>query len=86
MKGKEILSETQAGFRRGMGTIDQVYALNYLVSRQLGRQGGKMSAAFINFRAAFDSVDRGILLKTLRQRSERRFSGEDRRSNERDEE
>lgn len=60
-----MLSRSQAGFRRGMETMDQVYSLNYLVNRAIG---GKMTAIFINLRAAFDSVDREILVKTMQKR------------------
>lgn len=41
VESKEILSENQAGILKGKGTMDQVYALNYLVNRQLGGKGGK---------------------------------------------
>lgn len=55
---KGILPENQAGFRRGMSTMDQIYALNYIINRQLGRDKGTI-ALFIDLKAAFDSVDRG---------------------------
>lgn len=34
------IPQNQAGFRKGMGTLDHIYTLNYLVSRNLGREGG----------------------------------------------
>lgn len=42
-----------------------IFVLNYLISRQLERKGGKMVATFIDLKAAFDSVDRRVLVKTL---------------------
>lgn len=41
MEKKGVLAESQAGFRKGMGTIDQIYALNYLINRQIGKKGGR---------------------------------------------
>lgn len=40
IEGKGCILPNQAGFRRGMGAIDNVYTLNYLVNRQLGRRDG----------------------------------------------
>jgi len=54
-----------------MGTMNNVYVLNYLVNRQLGRKGGRMVALFVDVKAAFDSVDRGILGRALRERGVR---------------
>lgn len=34
MEERSVLSKSQTGFRKGMGTVDQVYALNYLINRQ----------------------------------------------------
>lgn len=56
------------GFRKGLGTIDNVYVLNYLINRQVSKPGGKMVALFVDLRAAFDCVDRGILAKVMRDR------------------
>lgn len=54
-----------------MGTIDQIYALNYLINRQLGKEKGKMAVIFIDLKAAFDSVDKEMLIKTMRARGMR---------------
>lgn len=39
MEGKGLLQETQAGFRKGRGTIDQIFILNYLVNKQVEKKG-----------------------------------------------
>lgn len=33
VKGKKMISHNQTGFRNGMGTMDNIYALNYLIGR-----------------------------------------------------
>ncbi|XP_029680877.1 uncharacterized protein LOC115246303 [Formica exsecta] len=68
METKEMLSESQAGFRKGTGTVDQIYALNYLINREIGKKGGKMTAVFIDLKAAFDSIERKILIRVMRKR------------------
>lgn len=57
---KGAVPQNQTGFRKGMGTMDNVYVINYLINRQLGK-GKKVVAMFIDFKAAFDSVDREVL-------------------------
>lgn len=56
-----------------MGTIDQIYALNYLINRQLVKDKGKMTVLFIDLKAAFDSVDKERLINE-NERSEGRIS------------
>lgn len=68
VEGKSLLSDSQAKYRKGMGTMDQIYALNYLINRQLGKKGGKMTALFLDLRAAFDSVDREMVIRATRDR------------------
>lgn len=48
--------------------MDQIYALNYLINRQLGKKGGKMTTVFIDLRAAFDSVDREKIIRAMREK------------------
>lgn len=33
VKGKQMISHNQTGFRNGMGTMDNIYELNYLIGR-----------------------------------------------------
>ncbi|XP_024883827.1 uncharacterized protein LOC112462336 [Temnothorax curvispinosus] len=68
IEGKRMVPHNQTGFRRGMGTIDNIYVLNYMVNRRLEKKGGKLIACFVDLKAAFDSVDRGILIKAMRER------------------
>lgn len=45
---KEIIPDNQAGFRKGMGTLDNIYMLNYLINRQLDKKGGRLTALFVD--------------------------------------
>lgn len=58
----------QAGFRKGMGIFDQVYILNYLINRQLREGIKKMTVVYIDLKAAFDSVDKEVLAKIMREK------------------
>lgn len=65
--GKEVeeggrISQNQTGFRKGMGTMNNVYVLNYLVSTELKRKG-KIVAFFVDLREAFDFVDKGSCVR-----------------------
>jgi len=66
IEGKGLLSPSRTGFRKGIGTIDNIF-INYLINRQIGRKGGKLIVVFVDLKAAFDSVDRGELIKALRK-------------------
>jgi hypothetical protein len=55
---KGVLPDSQAGFRKGRGTMDKVYILDILTRNELRKKGGRMCALFVDFRAAFDKVDR----------------------------
>lgn len=67
-----MVPQNQAGFRRDMGTMDNVYIVNYLINRQLSRNSGKLVALFVDLKAAFDSVDREILVRSLKGRGGKR--------------
>lgn len=64
---KELVPESQAGFRKERGIIDNIYCVNYLVGRELRRGGGGIVMALVNLKAAFDSVDRKVLGKRLEE-------------------
>lgn len=50
-----------------MGMIDNIYVLNYLIQRRIERKDGKLLAFFVDLRAAFDSVDKGILVNAMKE-------------------
>lgn len=74
MKGeveeKRVLPPNQTGFRKGIGTINNVYVLNYLINKQIERKG-KLILVFMDLRAAFNSVDRKQISETMRRRGVR---------------
>ena len=55
-----ILIEAQAGFRPGMGTIDNIFVLHGLITHHLNH-GKKLFCAFVDFTKAFDYVVRDNL-------------------------
>ncbi|XP_015115564.1 uncharacterized protein LOC107040136 [Diachasma alloeum] len=59
------LNESQGGFRRRRGTREQIFILNSLIGNSFKRKGGKLYAAFIDLKAAFDTVDRDLLLEKI---------------------
>lgn len=64
---KKVIPQNQTGFRKEMGIMDNIYVVNYIINNQLGR-GKKAVALFVDMKAAFDSVDRKALFKTMRER------------------
>lgn len=54
---KGVLPPNQTGFKKEVGTIDNVYMLNYLINRQIERKE-KLILIFMDLRAAFDMIDR----------------------------
>jgi len=60
-----MVSETQAGFRKGYSTFDHMFTLNAIVEKQFSKEGGKLYACFVDLRKSFDSVQRGNLFRIL---------------------
>ena len=59
-----LLCEEQAGFRKGYGTVDHIFNLKCLIDLYLFRRK-KLYCAFIDYRKAFDSVNRILLWQKL---------------------
>lgn len=59
---KKAIPHNQARFKKGIGTINNVYVLNYLVNRQLEKEK-KATAMFMDLRTTFDAVDRSVLVE-----------------------
>lgn len=47
--------------------MDNIYVLNYLINRQVGRKRGKMVILFVDLKTAFDKVDRRVLVEMMRR-------------------
>lgn len=58
------LSMFQAGFRAGLPTVDQIFALESIARRYINKKK-KLYAFFVDFRAAFDTINRNSLLYKL---------------------
>ena len=65
---KKMLPDTQSGFRKERGTIDNIYILKHAIDKEISQQGGKVYALFIDLKAAFDSLDRKNLWKYMEER------------------
>ena len=55
-----VYVEAQAGFRKNMSTVDNIFVLNILITHVLN-QNKKLYCAFVDFTKAFDFVVRDIL-------------------------
>ena len=55
-----MIGEEQAGFRESYSTVDHIFVLHSIVDFYLS-QRKRIYCAFIDYRKAFDSVDRTLL-------------------------
>lgn len=58
-------AETQAGYRQGKSTIDQIFVLQTLASKCLNKTKGRFYSVFVDFSKAFDSVPHSHLFYSL---------------------
>ena len=65
LEQKQILEVEQGGFTRGRSTLDHCLVLDYLVQKYVSQAKGTLFAAFVDLKAAFDSVDRERLWEKL---------------------
>ena len=63
-KTEEVLSETQAGFRPGRSTMDQLFTLRQIMEKRLERNQSLL-CCFIDYEKAFDSVWQEGLWKAM---------------------
>ena len=61
-----IRAPTQCGFRRGHGCLDACFTLRHLVDKTR-YAGGLLWVVFVDFKKAFDSVRRDLLIERCRQ-------------------
>ena len=60
-----VLDESQAGFRKGYSTMDNVFSLQSLIQKYLCRARGRFYCIFIDFKRAFDSIQHVNLWHSL---------------------
>jgi hypothetical protein len=68
MNQRGVLPDGQAGFRKGRGTMDNVYILNHIIGNEIKKRGSKICAFFVDLKAAFDNVERDLLWEYLRKK------------------
>jgi len=64
---EEKMIEEQAGFRAGYSTVDHIFSLYAMVQKHLLKHT-KLYVAFVDFKKAFDSVNRNALWSVLRKK------------------
>lgn len=65
IEDKDILPETQAGFRKGRSGFDNICILNQATEKELQKKGGTVYEFFVVFKAAFDLINREKLWSTM---------------------
>lgn len=66
-EAKNLLHETQNGFRRNRGCIDHIYSLTEAVKLNLPAAASRVYSCFVDLKKAFPSVNRNLLLWRLQQ-------------------
>lgn len=61
---EEELEEEQAAYRKGRQTQDHIYTLRTIIEKRIGK-GKKLHLAFIDLKAAFDTIPRKQIWDTL---------------------
>lgn len=55
-------------YRKGMGALDNVYVVNYLINRQLSRKRGSLTMTFVDLKAVFNSMVKRALIEAMKRR------------------
>jgi len=58
---RQIITECQAGFRKGFSTMDNIFNLTGMIHLKTKSKKGKLYAFFVDFKAAYDTIDRKAL-------------------------
>ena len=64
LESMSLLCEEQAGFRKKYGTTDHIFNLKCIIDLYLFR-GRNLFCAFIDYKKAFDSVNRSLVWQKL---------------------
>ena len=63
----KLISTKQIGFMKGARTSDHIFLLQTIIEKVVKKTKGKLYAAFIDFKKAYDTVDREKLFNRLKQ-------------------
>ena len=63
---KNLISPNQIGFMKGSGTADHIFLLQTIIEKVVKKGKKRLYAAFIDFKKAYDTVNRDLLLKRLK--------------------
>ena len=61
----KMISNNQIGFMKGSRTSDHIFLLQTIVDKVVKKANGRLYTAFIDFKKAYDTVDRKILFERL---------------------
>ena len=68
LESNNKICKEQAGFRRGYSTTDHIFTLYSMINNRLyGNRRGKLYVAFIDYKKAFDSINRNKLWEALNE-------------------
>lgn len=62
-----ILQDNQSGFRKGRGTTDNIYILNYSIKEEMCKKGEKLYALFTDLKRTFNKINRYKIVETLKK-------------------
>ena len=65
---QNVIDESQAGFRKGYSTIDNIFSLQSVVQKYLCRERGRFYCIFVDFKRAFDSIQHDSLWFSLERK------------------
>jgi len=68
IEGEGSLPETQADFRKGRETMDNMRILQQVINKEISKKIGKIYGFFIDLKAALDKVDRKIMWRAIWRR------------------
>lgn len=66
VENNNVLPDCQNGFRKGRSTIDNLYILNTCIQKTIAK-GQHLYTVFIDFKAAFDTINREKLLAKMKK-------------------
>ena len=66
IKDNNLISSNQIGFMKNAKTSDHIFLLQTIIEKVVKKNKKKLFAAFIDFKKAYDTVDRKKLIKRLK--------------------